>query len=282
MTKVLELFGHSTNSKTCDWEKVIAEQHCPYIKNSCYKVRKSFPDISIGTCCVSYGKNNDPILICPSRLLERNQVFSDCMHLMTAHEPGNEVHLVSEVSVPGGSVDYFLVSARDNKVRDFVGIEFQTLDTTGTIWPERQRTLRLLGVQPKDDDENSTKGYGMNWKMTAKTILVQLHHKIQTFENVNRRLVLVIQDKFLDYMEKEFDFKQIKKQPVIGDSMHFHAYGVTTINGAYRINLERRLSTDAAGISSCLGLQANANVDLAQIFATLESRLSSKTILMPL
>lgn len=30
--------------------------------------------------------------------------------------------------------------------------------------------------------------------MTAKTTLVQMHHKIQTFEHVNKRLVLVTQD----------------------------------------------------------------------------------------
>ncbi len=282
MTKVLELFGYSTNSTTYDWEKITTEQQCPYTMGSCFKVRKSSPEIAIGTCCVSHGRNSDPILICPARLLERNQVFSDCMHLMTTHEPGNEVHLVSEVTVPGGSVDYFLVSARDGKVKDFVGIEFQTLDTTGTVWPERQRTLRALGVEPNDGDEHSSKGYGMNWKMTAKTILVQLHHKIQTFENVNRRLVLVVQDRFLDYMEKEFDFNLVKEQPVIGDSMHFHAYGVKSADGIYRLRLERRLSTDASGITSCLGLQANANVEFGQILATLESRLSSQTVLMPL
>jgi len=60
------------------------------------------------------------------------------------HEPGNELHIVSEVSIPGGSVDYFLVSAKDGKVKDFVGIELQTLDTTGTVWPERQRLLKKL------------------------------------------------------------------------------------------------------------------------------------------
>ena len=45
--------------------------------------------------------------------------------------------------------------------------------------------------------------------MTAKTILMQLHHKIQTFEHVNRKLVLVVQDKLLEYMEREFDFTHL-------------------------------------------------------------------------
>lgn len=281
MNQVLELFGYSTGSTSHDWNKTITDQHCPYIGSGCYKVRKSAPESAIGTCSVSYGKNSDHILICPSRLLERKQVFSDSMHLLTAHEPGNELHLISEVSVPGGSVDYFLVSVRDGKVKDFVGIEFQTLDTTGTVWPERQRTLRKLGVEPDDDAEHSTKRFGMNWKMTAKTILVQLHHKIQTFENVNRKLVLVIQDKFLAYMEGEFDFKIMKEPPSTGDSMHFHAYALQPAGGSYKLGLHRRLSTDVSGIASCLGLQANANVELEEIFAALESKLSGYTIFTP-
>lgn len=53
-----------------------------------------------------HGKANKPIMICPRRLLERRQVFTDCLHLLTTHEPGNELHVVPEVTVPGGSVDF--------------------------------------------------------------------------------------------------------------------------------------------------------------------------------
>lgn len=82
-----------------------------------------------------------------------------------------------------------MASVRDGKVRDFVGIELQTLDTTGTVWPERQRFLVSKGIKAvARADVQNTKGFGMNWKMTAKTILVQLHHKIQTFEGGEQAL----------------------------------------------------------------------------------------------
>jgi hypothetical protein len=42
----------------------------------------------------------------------------------------------------------------------------------------------------------------MNWKMTAKTILVQMHHKVETFEHINKKMVLVIQDVLLRLYEK--------------------------------------------------------------------------------
>ncbi len=153
MSKVLEFFGESTqNISKATIEDKLGNQICPFTSNRCFKVRKSEPEISIGTCTVKYGKEEKDIIICPHRLLQKKQVFVDCVHLLTKHEPGNEFHLVSEVGVPGGSVDYILVSARNGKVKDFVGVEFQTLDTTGTVWPERQRLLNDYSIAA---DENA-------------------------------------------------------------------------------------------------------------------------------
>jgi hypothetical protein len=109
-----------------DWKRIVAEQRCPFVDRKCYKVRKSEADISIGTCTVEY--TGKPIIICPHRLLERRQIFTDCIHLLTGHEPGNELHILPEVSVPGGSIDYIIASIRGGKARDFVGIELQALD----------------------------------------------------------------------------------------------------------------------------------------------------------
>ena len=282
MSRVKEFFGRSTDQGWDDWEKVTEEQQCPFLGRRCYKVRKSDPGISIGTCTVSYGRPLEPIIICPTRLLEKRQIFTDCLHLLTAHQPGNELHIVSEVAVPGGSVDYFLVSARSGKVKDFVGIELQTLDTTGTVWPDRQRLLRDLGLPRADAAEELKRSFGMNWKMTAKTILVQMHHKVQTFEHVNRKLVLVVQDRLLNYMKKEFNFGHLAEPANLGDSMQFHSYGVSQNgNGSFSLNLDTRLSTDENGISQCLGLQAEARVELDQIVATLEGKISTSTLFSP-
>lgn len=88
------------------------------------------------------------MVICPFRLLERRKIFVDCLHLLS-HEPGHELHVVPEVAVPGGSVDYFLTSVDAGKVVDFVGVELQTMDTTGSVWPAREKwSLHpQLGVQ---------------------------------------------------------------------------------------------------------------------------------------
>ena len=204
MNELLELYAISTIQDGINWAEILDRQMCPYLQRVCGKTRKSTPNITIGSCSVTYGKENRRIIICPHRLLERGQIFLDCIHLLTLHEPGNELHVVPEVTIPGGSVDYFLASVRDDRVIDFVGVELQTLDTTGTVWPARQRFLQEQGITGISREADPAKSFGMNWKMTAKTILMQLNHKIQTFENVNKHLALVLQDYLLAYMQQVF------------------------------------------------------------------------------
>jgi hypothetical protein len=278
--KIIELFGHSTRSSPSpNWAETIRKQQCPFLNRKCLKIRKSESNIAIGTCTLEYGSDAKAVLICPHRLLERKQIFTDCLHLLTNHEPGNELHIVSERSIPGGSIDYFLVSAKGRKVQDFVGIELQTLDTTGTIWPERQRFLQEQKIRVKREDIESAKPFGMNWKMTAKTILVQLHHKIETFESINKHLVLVAQDHLIEYMRREFSFAHLHEPARLGDAMQFHSYGMANVESTFRLELRSRLSTDQAGIAECLGLKVSANIGLQQIIDTLEPMLSDATLL---
>ena len=275
MSQIIELFGISTTGTGENWKKIVQKQYYPYLCKTCIKVRKSQPKISIGTCSVLYGRTKRPILICPFRLLERKQIFTDCLHLLLTHEPGNELHIVPEVSVPGGSVDYFFASVREGKVMDFAGIELQTLDTTGTVWPARQKFLEQVNIAKPYRQAKKT--YGMNWKMTAKTILVQLHHKIQTFETLNKRLVLVIQDFFLDYLRDQFRFSHLRNARQ-GDPMQLHSYRMAKQpNNAYKLELADRISTDSEGIAKCLGLQAETKIELEEIIEQLESKLSEQT-----
>jgi hypothetical protein len=277
MSRVRELFTFSVERDDVNWKSLLRKQQCRFSGKRCFKVRKSQASVSIGTCTVRYGADEKDVIICPHRLLERKQIFADCLHLLTSHQPGNELHLVPEVAIPGGSVDYFLVSTdASRKVRDFVGIELQTMDTTGTVWPERELALQELGL--KKNVAEPEKNFGMNWKMTAKTILVQLHHKIDTFEAINKHLVLVIQDHLLDYMKREFAFGHVSPQPLIGDSMHFHSYRLQKEDKDYKLVLDSRCSTDSAGISKLLGLKADANIGFEEIARILEGKISDSTV----
>lgn len=282
MDEIVELFGMNTEAQGIEWGTIVAQQQCPFSDKKCYKIRKSEPDVAIGTCTVLAGRSMDPVMICPNRLIDRRKIFIDCMHLLTKHQPGNDYHLLSEIKIPGGNLDYALVSARGCHAVDFVGIELQTLDTTGSVWPARMSTLNRLGI-PVTVPEAKT--YGMNWKMTAKTILVQMHHKAATFANINRHLVLVIQDPLLDYMRREFTFDHFTDPADVVDTVHFHSYGMRSLEpGQQRSDLvlHSRMSTDVAGIERCLGLKKDAAVDESVLLAGISSKLTEMTLWSPL
>ena len=102
--KINELFAIPTFSENVDWQDILERQYCPFLDKKCVKIRKSQPDIAIGTCSVNYGiRENNDIIICPHRFLNRGQIFIDCIHLLTLHEPGNELHRIPEIEVPGGN-----------------------------------------------------------------------------------------------------------------------------------------------------------------------------------
>jgi hypothetical protein len=278
--EVVELFGYYTGGSQ-EWESLVKNQKCRFTDKKCFKIRKSDPDISIGTCTVRIGISRAPLIICPNRLLEGGQVFSDCLHLLTRHSPGNQIHLIPEVTIPGGSVDYFLASVKSGKPVDFVGIEFQTMDTTGTLWPARQSFLQSVGVSAPLSKKDQERSYGVNWKHTAKTILVQLHHKVETFETLHRNLVLAVQTPFMSYMEKEFSFGHLSDTPSTNDPMHFHVYKAIETRGSLGLELDYRRSTDSAGIAAALNLGATAEVDERDILAAIERKISARTLWSP-
>ena len=130
--------------------------------------------------------------------------------------------------------------------------------------------MRQFGVHVKQEDAESPKGFGINWKHTAKTILVQLNHKIATFEHLSKRLVLVLQDCLLDYMRKAFAFDHIQGVRD-GDPMQFHAYELHKGDLAYTLQLKERVSTDSQGVATCLGLQVSPKVELKVVLEQIEA-----------
>ena len=81
MSKISEFFGLNCNDDSLDFESAMSAQTCPYTQRVCVKMRKSNPNVKIGTCSVNYQNQN--VIICPFRLLPYNQIFIDCLHLLT-------------------------------------------------------------------------------------------------------------------------------------------------------------------------------------------------------
>ncbi|MGP8124513.1 MAG: NotI family restriction endonuclease [Nitrososphaerales archaeon] len=238
--KPLEFYGQPTALRL-NWKDELTKEHCPFLGRKCVKLRKSNPSQSIGACLVGYGEK--PLIICPHRFLQHDRIFLDSLHLLAR---GLEYYVVPEITMPGGTIDYFLVASNGVEIRDYLGLEVQSLDTTasGGIWDAR--------VDLSNGELRDAYQYGINWKMSAKTILIQMHHKSAAFEGLGKKLVLAIQSEFYDYLTKAFRTRQINEASE-HDSIQFHIYDCVNLNNRYALTLRSRKSTDVVGVEEMLG-----------------------------
>lgn len=237
----IEFYGKLVSHETKDkFLPLFERQHCPFLDKRCVKQRKSDSRQTIGSCVVGY--KNLPLIICPHRFLQNNQIFLDCVRLL---EPNLRYVIVPEVKTMGGNVDYFLMGLRGEEIVDYLGIEIQALDTTGSggIW-EARKDLSTGKLSPPYS-------YGINWKMSAKTILVQMHHKAAEFEALGKKLVLVVQTKFLDYIAGEFQTERVEEARP-NNSVHFHSYDAVMLGEQIQLTLNKRKSTDVLGVERML------------------------------
>lgn len=128
----VEFYGKLVSQTTKkDFVSAFQLEECPFTGKRCIKQRKSNPGQTIGACTVGY--QEVPLVICPHRFLQHNQIFLDSIGLLKLNL---QYFVVPQVSMPSGNVDYFLVASNGEEIVDYAGIEIQSLDTTGSggIW----------------------------------------------------------------------------------------------------------------------------------------------------
>ncbi len=192
--EVFEWFGNPLSDQTAAVEGLRTRAHCPYIDAPC---TKSFNDGSPSGACSVLTNNAGVVPICPKRLYSESYLtLSDVARLafgrdaMLVHprslsDVGPKQNLIvalgqgsgREVRLPGRrgkgqfSVDWVLCRLdADRQLQDFVAVEVQTIDTTGTYRPEvvQYRTGLRQNLKSKA---------GLNWENVNKRILPQLIFK---------------------------------------------------------------------------------------------------------
>ena len=281
MNKVNEMFGLYTNGdKFPNLHLALKDQTCPYMKGAqCYKTRKSDPNTAIGTCSLCFDNLQQPILICPEPFTQDGKIFNDCLQFISGSIAGSDLYLVPEVATSVGRIDYVLTAVRNGQPVDFVAIELQTLDTTGSIWNSRQELLLKHGYDVNEGSARSSAA-SLNWRMTAKTILAQLLQKSQLFAQMNRNLVLVCQTPLFDYMRKNFNFEGVREADK-SDVLHFHMYDYLSGDSGMSLRLSSMRSASLEVVESIMGLQKNNNQKLHEINTTLAGRLRPEYLFNP-
>lgn len=200
----IEVFCFDFEDKSEDAQLAIKQQYCRFIRTTCVKPRKSEPHIKVGICSlgstVNKGTEVNPVIICPQRFKEEAMFETIRKKYLSSW---SNVKWVQEVSIGvGGNVDYVAVEVdKDNRVVDFLCVEIQAAGTTGTPYPYVKELLEYGHYT------DSTKpSFGINWANEfTKTMMQQAYKKGKIVESWNRKIVFVLQDLAMEYLQATSD-----------------------------------------------------------------------------
>ena len=190
------MFGHAPTDPSAVARELRAAAQCPFIHDKC---TKQFRDgRTSGVCTVQMARGDSPVVCCPNRLYADDYrilmdvariAFGDGVRLVNGDEVAKASHDGRNVAVFGkrwgkelrlphrdaGRGGYFvdwvlaLISAR-GALDEFVAVEVQSIDTTGTYRGEWDAYMR-------DEEPVGLSNAGLNWENVSKRILPQLIHK---------------------------------------------------------------------------------------------------------
>ena len=178
--------------------------------------------------------------VCPKRFYQVdffNDVIEHCWP--TNEKPKNPV-VVSEIKMSGfGNVDFVIadVSKDGETVNEFVSVEMQAVDITGSVEPAYQGIL---------NSESTVKvSYGINWANVRKRYISQLVTKGFYHHHWNSKIVAVLQTRLYDSMRKHIKFDELPPETG-GNTIVFMLYEFQPseeVDGAYVLKLDRVVGT---------------------------------------
>ena len=199
----VEVFGLDVESAKEELQMTIRQQYCRFIPGTCNKPRKSRPLEKVGICSVAStvagGRELEPVIICPKRFNVAS-MFEAIRHRYLSH--WSNIHWIPEVNIGvGGSIDYVAVElGKNNEIRNFQCVELQAAGTTGTPYPAVE-DLREYGAFQRTKYK-----YSINWANEfLKTMMQQAYKKGRIVGSWNRKIIFVIQDVGMRYIQKYTD-----------------------------------------------------------------------------
>ena len=195
---LVEIFGYSPLDTTPIARKFWQLSACPFIGKACTKFDHS-NTICYGTCSVTNAGQN--VVICPNRLYANNyeairkvsqEVFGDIAFMLfdeyikLAISGKKQFECVvalgqnsgKEVKLSKMSMDWVLVRIENGVLREYVGIEVQSIDITGNY-----RDAWYAARDKKSILPNSA--HGLNWANVHKRLIPQIIRKGLVYSKSN-------------------------------------------------------------------------------------------------
>lgn len=184
-----EVFGNPIPSAPGQVKKARNNKYwCPFAEDKCNKQSRliKYP---MGICSVRYG--DDTIALCPRRFLQANTVFKNIAdHYFKTR---NDLVVFTEIGLPQvGTFDFVMVKHRpfSSEIEDFVVIEFQTGQTTGT----GKLVEGLKDFMKGEDLQGRSYGFGLNLADIWKRSFTQILNKGIVLENWGHKIFWVVQE----------------------------------------------------------------------------------------
>jgi hypothetical protein len=198
-----EIFGHPYYSQTAEAIEDRKKHWCPFVDKVCYKQSRLI-DFPFGVCSAHFGKGD--IAICPRRFLENHTVFMDIAlhHFKSTHD----LLVFSEVRVSKiGSFDFVMVKHKpmSMEIDDFVAIEFQTGQTTGT----GKLVEGLKDFLAGKSMGYQSYGFGLNAYDIWKRTFTQVLSKGVAMEKWGHKIYWVVQEPVYNYFENRYGLQDI-------------------------------------------------------------------------
>lgn len=200
MALIYEFFGYRADDKSDVARRAVASAICPFLSDKC---EKRFNDEVVSGVCSVKPVTSPAVICCPIRLYAEDykilrkvsdRAFSPGLEIINGrnavmHAQNNKTACVAvfgkkwggELYVPkkNGSgkyfVDWILALLDDSgELMEFVAVEVQTIDTTGTYrngYEELKRSGEIINTSA-----------GLNWENVNKRILPQLVYKGQLLQ----------------------------------------------------------------------------------------------------
>lgn len=169
--------------------RIVRNKHwCPFANKTCDK-KSRLINYPMGVCSVQFG--NNVVALSPNRFLQDGIVFKNIAdHYFNSR---NDLLVFSEVGLRGiGNFDFVMVKHRQlsNVIEDFVVIEFQTGQTTGT----GKLVDGLKDFMSGKDVDKKTYGFGLNLADIWKRSFTQILNKGIVLENWGHKIYWVVQE----------------------------------------------------------------------------------------
>ena len=200
------------------------EYLCPFRDSTCSKRSHSFTG-PFPVCSVfrqRKGEQTVPIAVCPRRLYAAD-IYNDVIkYCWPGEKPTNPI-VVHEIKMGEvGNVDMVIADLSDDggMIKNFVSIELQAVDITGTYEPAYTSIVVNSPLEKRPT-------YNFNYKNVQKRFITQLIDKGFFHHHWGTKIVAVVQDVIYDNLKARINFSEVDLER---SNVVFMRYGMELVD----------------------------------------------------